>query len=109
MLWVFGYSSLIWKHGDLQHERSECGFIDGFVRRFWQRSDDHRGTSTRPGLVASVYSREDYLNMHPGHVQLDWHVHGRAFLVAGKSRDKVSFLLFVHTHRHRRANSSMNM
>lgn len=53
---VFGYGSLIFKpppHG----LESKAGYIKGFVRRFAQKSHDHRGTPERPGRGALCPSR----------------------------------------------------
>lgn len=89
-LWIFGYSSLLWKHSDVIHTRSVFGYIDGYVRRFWQGSTDHRGTPERPGLVASIYSPRDLKQLDlPIPAEEDLRVYGRAFLVSGVSREKV--------------------
>lgn len=42
-VWVFGYGSLCWNPG---FEFSQCvtGYIRGYVRRFWQGNNSHRGT-----------------------------------------------------------------
>jgi len=43
---VFGYGSLLWKV-DFEHDRKIFGFINGYERKFWLLSDDHRGTSEK--------------------------------------------------------------
>ena len=52
-IWLFGYGSLIFK--------TEFDFIDrcpasieGWTRRFWQASHDHRGSPQRPGRVVTL-------------------------------------------------------
>lgn len=52
-LWVFGYGSLCWLPG-FEFGKSQLGFIRGFSRKFWQGNNSHRGTSEKPGRVATL-------------------------------------------------------
>jgi glutathione-specific gamma-glutamylcyclotransferase len=52
-LFVFGYGSLIWRPG-FPHEARLPAVVEGFVRRLWQGSPDHRGTPERLGRVATL-------------------------------------------------------
>jgi cation transport regulator ChaC len=67
-VWLFGYGSLIFK-ADFPFIERRSASIDGWTRRFWQGSHDHRGTETAPGRVVTLV-RE------PGAV-----CHGMAYLV----------------------------
>ncbi|KAI0262464.1 ChaC-like protein-domain-containing protein [Gloeopeniophorella convolvens] len=56
---VFGYGSLIFRPPP--HVINETpGFLKGYVRRFAQKSHDHRRTPEHPGRVVTLVHQEDW-------------------------------------------------
>lgn len=52
-VWLFGYGSIMWKTG-FNFEDCQPSQADGWCRRFWQASTDHRGTPEQPGRVVTL-------------------------------------------------------
>ena len=55
---IFAYGSLMWRPS-FDYKARQAAYVCGYVRRFWQTSDDHRGTAELPGRVACLLRAED--------------------------------------------------
>ncbi|GAA5847836.1 hypothetical protein JCM9279_006658 [Rhodotorula babjevae] len=75
---LFGYGSLIFKGPPFNLE-SKPGYIKGFVRRFAQKSHDHRGTPENPGRVVTLVSEADWAEHRKDDPLGSHHVWGRVY------------------------------
>lgn len=78
-VWVFGYGSLIWNPG-FTYSRSLWARLSDWRVRFWQASEDHRGTPHFPGRVATLV---------PDRGGLAW---GRAYCLQGDREEILAYL-----------------
>ncbi|GAA6052458.1 hypothetical protein JCM3770_001123 [Rhodotorula araucariae] len=85
---VFGYGSLIFKPPPFGLE-SKPGYIKNFVRRFAQRSHDHRGTPKNPGRVVTLVSEEDWEQHRKDDPLGSHHVWGLCFYIPKDRSDEI--------------------
>lgn len=52
-LWLFAYGSLVFRP-DIPFVERVPALLDGYARRFWQGSTDHRGVPGAPGRVVTL-------------------------------------------------------
>jgi len=75
-VWIFGYGSLVWRP-DFPFVECRTSTINGWSRRFWQGSTDHRGVPGAPGRVVTLVEERS---------AVCW---GMAYLVSADDRNKV--------------------
>ncbi|KAK3354104.1 ChaC-like protein-domain-containing protein [Neurospora tetraspora] len=78
--WIFGYGSLIWKPPP-HFDRRIPGWVEGYVRRFWQASEDHRGTPSAPGRVVTLIERSYWASLADHHDSAPAKVWGVAYRI----------------------------
>jgi len=92
--WLFGYGSLIWKPPP-HYDRRVPGYIDGYVRRFWQASQDHRGTPDAPGRVVTLIERSFWETLGDHHAADEEHVWGAAYRIIPSKVEEVQAYLDI--------------
>ncbi|KAH0143236.1 hypothetical protein KCU67_g13653, partial [Aureobasidium melanogenum] len=79
-LWLFGYGSLIWKPPPhFVPDLRVPGYVEGYVRRFWQASEDHRGTPEAPGRVVTLIDRSHWNTLTDQHSDAPLKTWGAAY------------------------------
>ncbi|KAF2835512.1 ChaC-like protein, partial [Patellaria atrata CBS 101060] len=93
-LWLFGYGSLIWKPPP-HYDQRVPGYIEGYVRRFWQVSLDHRGTPESPGRVVTLIDRAHWLTLTDHHSTATERVWGAAYHIPPSKVEEVRSYLDI--------------
>ncbi|KAH8775636.1 ChaC-like protein-domain-containing protein [Diaporthe sp. PMI_573] len=91
--WLFGYGSLIWKPPP-HFDRRIPGWVTGYVRRFWQASQDHRGTPEAPGRVVTLIERSFWETLPDPHSSAD-KVWGVAYRIEAEHVEEVKEYLDI--------------
>ncbi|UKZ77651.1 hypothetical protein TrVFT333_005375 [Trichoderma virens FT-333] len=78
--WLYGYGSLIWKPPP-HFDKRIPGWVTGYVRRFWQASEDHRGTPEAPGRVVTLIERSHWEQLTDHHDSAPDKVWGVAYRI----------------------------
>ncbi|KAI9687080.1 MAG: hypothetical protein M1822_002490 [Bathelium mastoideum] len=104
--WLFGYGSLIWKPPP-HFDKRVPGYIEGYVRRFWQRaptvppsklrqrSEDHRGTPEFPGRVVTLIERSHWERITNEHGPAPSRVWGAAYHIPPQHVEEVRSYLDI--------------
>jgi len=64
-------------------DRRVPGYVTGYVRRFWQASQDHRGTPEAPGRVVTLIERSFWETLDDHHASGSDKVWGTAYRIEG--------------------------
>ncbi|KAH8815044.1 ChaC-like protein [Xylogone sp. PMI_703] len=92
--WLFGYGSLIWKPPP-HFDRRIPGYVTGYVRRFWQASEDHRGTPEAPGRVVTLIERSFWATLKDYHESGSEKVWGTAYRIEASKVSEVKEYLDI--------------
>jgi len=66
---------------DVSSDRRIPGYVTGYVRRFWQASEDHRGTPEAPGRVVTLIERSFWETLDDEHELASDRVWGTAYRI----------------------------
>ncbi|EXV02968.1 ChaC-like family protein [Metarhizium robertsii] len=92
--WLYGYGSLIWKPPP-HFDRKVPGWVNGYVRRFWQASEDHRGTPEAPGRVVTLIERSYWEKLTDHHDSAPEKVWGVAYRIVPEKVSEVKEYLDI--------------